>query len=116
MKNNNYKENLDSLVKELDTLKSKKDVTEKEIEKLEIEIELFKNYLKEKEFNFEVEISFEVGNDDLYNSIYRYYNSYEEALKHYNILITFATYADVKISIKNEKYEVLKQTKITIFD
>jgi len=65
-----------------------------------------------KEYNYEVEISFEVGNDELYNCIYSYYNSYKEALQHYEVLCTFASYADVKITLK-DKAKILKEIKLT---
>ena len=63
------------------------------------------------EFEYELKLEIELNSDDN-NTVYRYYNTYEEALNDFNILKDFVTYANVSIKIfKNEN--VLKEVILT---
>jgi hypothetical protein len=64
------------------------------------------------EWGYILEMEIELNNDDDYNTIYRYYDTYEEALNGFNILVKFATYATVFIRISDE-FNVLKEVQLT---
>ena len=59
------------------------------------------------EYEVHLELSFD-GDDEAYNSIFRYFDTYEEALAEYNILNGFSSCASVKIMIIKDA-NVLKE-------